>query len=176
MKTIRQLRFSIKIRPENINIFLRSLMKPDNYTLDFDVFLPSLNKNLQRGLCWDIHQKRGIIWSMLYRRYIPPICVIEQDQHHFEIIDGKQRLNAMISFINNKYTLLIEGKEYFYNELPDDYKQVIYSHPLLINIAYGSEYNEITDQDKIDWFKMINFSGTPQEIEHMNNLESKEND
>lgn len=30
--------------------------------------------------------------------------------------------------------------------------------------------NTITDEDKITWFKFLNFAGTPQDVEHINNL------
>jgi hypothetical protein len=38
------------------------------------------------------------------------------------------------------------------------------------DVAY--EYHDalISDEWKIAWFEMINFAGTPQDIEHLNNL------
>jgi hypothetical protein len=88
----------------------------------------------------------------------------------FEIIDGKQRLNAMESFFNNEFTLLLEGNEYYFNELPEDYQSVIGGHHVMAFVVYDEPDTDITDQEKIDWFCMINFGGTPQDIEHMNKL------
>jgi hypothetical protein len=33
---------------------------------------------------------------------------------------------------------------------------------------YDSPDVEITDEDKIAWFKRLNFAGTPQETQHLN--------
>ena len=61
-------------------------------------------------------------------------------------------------------------KEYLFNELPQDYQQAInYFHfrYYVVNEPWGKP---MTDQQKINWFKFINFSGTPQDAEHLRSL------
>ena len=147
MKTLQELRneFQLKVSPSNI--FLKSFAKKQ---IDWDVYLPTKNKNLQRGFVWSLEQKREIVMSILLERYIPRVAVIciynpEIDEEIYQIIDGKQRLSSMIEFLENKFTISLEGKEYYFDELPEDYKIDISNYPIPLTIVY--EHNKkITDQ------------------------------
>ena len=44
---------------------MRDLLERNHYDLDFDVFLPSKGKNLQRPFCWTLDQKQELIMSLL---------------------------------------------------------------------------------------------------------------
>lgn len=156
-------------RAELVRTELRSIICTK---IDFDVYLPTLQKNLQRGFVWTLEQKRELIWSMLLQRPIPNLSLyIDSDDDSNDIkqvIDGKQRLSTMIDFLNDKFTLLIEGKEYLYSQLPTDYQIAIRCRPIPCYLAYNSR--PLSDQDKINWFKMINFGGTAQDVEHLKGL------
>lgn len=140
--------------------------------IDFDVYLPTKGKNLQRPFVWTLEQKRELIWSMLLQRPIPTISLyVDSDGEGNDIkqvIDGKQRLSSMIDFLNDKFTIVVEGKEYFYSQLPQDYQTAIRSCPIPCYLAYNSR--PLSDQDKINWFKIINFGGTAQDVEHLKGL------
>lgn len=168
MKTITELReINNRLNPKEIASSLRYL---SNQKLDFDVYLPTRNKNLQRDFVWNLDQKRELILSVLYGRHITHLSIINKSDDTFEIIDGKQRLSTMIDFYNDKFTILLENKEYYYKDLPEDYKLAIKS----LNIRYyivNEEFEKpITDEDKISWFKFLNFAGTPQEKEYLDSL------
>jgi hypothetical protein len=132
---------------------------------DFDVYLPSKGMNLQRPLVWTIEQKRALIESIIVRRYIPPISVIQTVDDVYQVIDGKQRLTSFIEYIQGGFDFC----GYHYSDLPKEYIGQIDRHYIC---AYRlCEYDEpISDGDKIEWFRWINFAGTPQEYEHMNAL------
>ena len=132
---------------------------------DFDVYLPSKKINLQRPLVWMLDQKRSLIESVLFRRTIPPVSVIELPDDSFQVIDGKQRLNAFIEYIQGGFDFC----GYYYADLPDDYSSRIRNHTIY---AYRlAEYDKpFSDEDKIEWFRWINFAGTPQDIAHMERL------
>ena len=98
------------------------------------------------------------------------MAIIRRFDNTFEIIDGKQRLSSMISFYKNEFTLIIEDKEYFFHELPKDYQLAISNYWFAYLIVNEDYENEITDKEKIEWFKFINFVGTPQEKKHIENL------
>ncbi len=68
MKTIQELRSDLKFHPHEINSSIRYFKE---LKIDFDVYLPTIGKNLQRELVWTLDQKREIIWSILIRRHIP---------------------------------------------------------------------------------------------------------
>ena len=132
---------------------------------DFDVYLPSKGLNLQRPLVWTIEQKRSLIESVIIRRSIPPISVVLTIDDVYQVIDGKQRLSAFIEYINGGFDFC----GYYCDELPKDYLGQIKRHHIC---AYRlCEYDEpVSDADKIDWFRWINFAGTPQDAGHIERL------
>lgn len=176
LKPLRDLRNNkLMLHKQEVSFsFVRHL---NNKKIDYDIYLHSKKMNLQREYVWELYQKRELIISILLRRFIPHICIIQRRDpkdvssgDYFEIIDGKQRLMTMQSFFNNEFTLLLEGSEYYFKELPEDYQSVIGSHHILAFIVYDEPNIDITDQEKIDWFCMINFGGTPQDLNHLQKL------
>lgn len=174
MKPIRELRQSLPFLPQVVNSHLKYFC--ENANIDFDVFLPSKGFNLQRDFVWTIEQKRELIWSILIKRNIPSLAlinIITEDSGSdgiFQVIDGKQRLSAMFDFYNNKFTLLIDGKEYYYKDLPTDYQRAIGGYAFSYYLVNEEYNNKITDEQKIQWFMYINFAGTPQDKEHFEKL------
>jgi hypothetical protein len=134
---------------------------------DFDVYLPSRKMNLQRPLVWTIDQKQSLIESVLIRRSIPPISVIQTIDDTYQVIDGKQRLSAFIEYVQGGFDFC----GYYCDDLPEEYLGQIKRHFVC---AYRlCEYETpISDDDKIEWFKWINFAGTPQDVTHINKLSS----
>lgn len=67
-----------------------------------------VNRRYQRKLVWTLEEKQKLVESILRKYPIPAILLAEKDDEsgHFEIIDGLQRLNAIISFIEGTFPLL----------------------------------------------------------------------
>jgi hypothetical protein len=57
----------------------------------------------QRGNVWDDATKRAFIVSILCKRYIPPIVLSDSGNGPRTVIDGKQRLNAIRDYVDNKF-------------------------------------------------------------------------
>jgi len=146
--------------------------------IDFDIFLPSINKNLQRDFCWTTEQKSELILSIIKGINIPNMTIIiytpsqDKPQFVFKIIDGKQRLSTILDFCDNKFPVKLLCDDYFYNDLPNDIKYVIDYFHLTVNCTYEYWDDLIPDKIKIEWFEQINFAGTPQDISHLNNLKN----
>lgn len=133
---------------------------------DFDVYLPTKQMNLQRDLVWTIDQKRALIESIIVKRSIPPVSVIFTVDDVYEVIDGKQRLSALISYLNNEFKYC----GYYYDALPPDYKFQIERFWVTAYRLVENFNKPLTDAEKVEWFKWINFAGTPQDIEHIERL------
>jgi hypothetical protein len=76
-----------------------------------------VNRRYQRKLVWSLDEKQSFIDSIA-RGYPVPIILLAEAKRAgaslFEIIDGMQRLNAIISFIENAYTVSTsDGAKYF---------------------------------------------------------------
>lgn len=77
----------------------------------------------QRRLRWSNKKKSLLIESFLLNIPVPPIFLFEQDYNEYEVIDGRQRLDAVSSFLANGFALV--GLEYWselnkkrFNDLP----------------------------------------------------------
>ena len=90
----------------------------------------------------------------------------------YKIIDGKQRLSTLISFYKGEFPIEYEGKEYFISDLDEWAARAISHITLDSKRVYEYPDAQLTDDQKIAWFEMINFAGTPQDIEHLNNLKA----
>ena len=177
------------VRPElpfNINYGMANLCIRDilnekyNIEIDWDVWLSTKNMNLQRGFVWNLEQKRELIYSIFKGLQLPPLCVIQlrtnKDKTIYKIIDGKQRLSTILSFVKNEFSIIWNEKEYFYKDLDWSIQRELLGHGLFrTNIGYEYEDKLISDNDKIKWFEMINFAGTPQDKEHLENLKKWKN-
>lgn len=149
-------------------------------TYDFDVYLPTIGMNLQRDFVWTELQKQQLILAILRGVSLPKFVKIRirtgsdhtQDIH--QIIDGKQRLNTIISFIKGEFAIEHKGNKYYFNDLDGKLQYIMRDVNIVWDVHYSYGYNVISDQTKIDIFEQINFLGTPQEQEHLNNLKKKQ--
>ena len=156
----------------------REMLGDRPITVDFDVWLSSRNMNLQRPLCWTLIQKQEFIISILKGNPIPKVSIIshkpdETSDKIYQIIDGKQRISTYIAFMKGEFTLraITAGNgEYSFNDLDKECQQILLRFYFIADMAYSYYDAPISDADKIDWFYQVNFTGTQQEVEHMDNL------
>lgn len=146
--------------------------------MDFDVYLPTKGMNLQRPLVWTDDQKREFVISVLKGIEVASISVIiykdditrQTNGQIIKVIDGKQRITTLIAFVKNEFPLIIDGEKYFYNDMEQQAQSILNTFWFRSNRVYEYPDKLISDDNKIAWFEMINFAGTPQDVEHLNNL------
>ena len=63
-----------------------------------------VNRKYQRKLVWTVDEKEYLIDSIIKGLPIPLVLLAQTDDGKLEIIDGLQRLNAIISFIENRFS------------------------------------------------------------------------
>ncbi len=144
--------------------------------MDYDVYLPTKGMNLQRELCWTLHQKQEFILSILKGNSIPKISLIQhRDVDNItaekvnQVIDGKQRITTYASFINGGFAL---SSGHNISDLAKDAQNELLRFWFVADIAYSYYDKPITDDEKIDWFEQINFTGTPQDADHLLKLKT----
>lgn len=83
----------------------------------------NLSPGYQRRARWDRTKKSLLIESFLMNVPIPPLFLFENDYNQYEIMDGRQRLEAISEFLDNNYALTglefwseLQGKRF--NDLP----------------------------------------------------------
>lgn len=65
----------------------------------------NLHPEYQRRLRWDNAKKSKLIESFIMNVPVPPIFLFETDIGRFEVMDGQQRLNAIVDFLQGRYKL-----------------------------------------------------------------------
>jgi hypothetical protein len=87
--------------------YLQHALRPGRELID-------ISPAYQRRLRWTNKKKSLLIESFLLNIPVPPIFLFERDYNEYEVIDGRQRLEAISSFLSNDYALV--GLE-FWHEL-----------------------------------------------------------
>lgn len=133
----------------------------DNKCLCFD-------NAIQRGEVWDKKRKSLLIDSMLRNYPVPPMYTIKTNETVvtpkgnvavFDCIDGKQRCNAISSFVHNQFALegladeSLNGKKY--EDLDDEQKDDLNSYS--ITVYY---FTDITDEEVCEMMSRLN-NGKP---------------
>ena len=76
-----------------------------------------VNRKYQRKLVWTLDEKRNYIESLLREYPTPSIMLnkkVDCDDHEiYDIVDGVQRLDAIISFVTCQFDVQYEGKKQF---------------------------------------------------------------
>lgn len=146
---------------------------------DFDVYLEKYKMNLQRDYVWEHCQQNEFIFSILLEKSLEPVVVVQHDYEFCEntviyVIDGKQRLTTIQKFLRNEFPVIINNREYYYNDFDTELQHFFESRVNCITatVYYSCPDIPITDDMKIYLFNFYNFSGTPQTEEHKNKLQS----
>ncbi len=129
----------------------------------------------QRPLCWTERDKQLLIESiylgiecgkiLVRRRGIEEIQALrkkgETELSLHDIVDGKQRLNAVASFINGEFPDM-HGN--YYDDLTEAAQYRLVNHQLF---SYCEMQENTKDKDVIAQFLKMNFCGVPQSEEHL---------
>jgi hypothetical protein len=133
--------------------------------LDMDVFMPTKQTCLQRGLEWDNKQKASFIKTMMAGGFTQAISlnVLTRD-NIAKVIDGKQRINTAISYYQNEFG--VDGV--YYRDLSEDDKYIFES--FLIPVYQYTSVTPLRDDQLIEWFVAINDAGKPVQQAHLEKI------
>ena len=119
-----------------------------------------LSPDFQRRRVWNLRAKSYLIDTIVRGMPIPQVF-IRQIVHPSarrtvrEVVDGQQRLSAIIDFIDGKFTVLpVHNSEIArkrYDDLPEETQRGILEFPLTVNVLSGSN-----DADVLEIFSRIN--------------------
>jgi hypothetical protein len=131
----------------------------------------NLDPKFQRRFRWDKSRQSKLIESFLMNVPVPPIFLNEDQYGAYSVIDGKQRLLAISSFMHND--LRLEGLEVFTDingktieELPEPLKTVIRTRPTLRTIIVLHH----SDEDvKFEVFRRLNTGGVQLNFQEIRN-------
>lgn len=82
----------------------------------------TINRKYQRKLVWTLKEKQEFIDTIIKNYPVPLFLVASRkenidgkEQECKEIIDGLQRIEAIIAFINNEFKVEIDGTYQYFN-------------------------------------------------------------
>ncbi len=119
--------------------------------------------NYQRSYVWSDADRERLLDSVFRGLTIGEFIFIsdrDEDDYRYEILDGQQRLTALIDFVLNKFTY----KGFYYNELSvadQDHFGNVYATWVELDGKY------LTPKLKAEIFLIVNDSGVPQSEEHL---------
>lgn len=159
------------------NSMLRDDISYGRKSYDFDVYLDTYGKNLQRPYVWLLWQQRDFIKNILLEKTVEPVVIVlhelENTNEIIYVIDGKQRLLTIHKFLHNEFSIMINGKDVYWSDLDDSAKMFFRSriNNFTANVYYSYYDKPMSDREKIILFNYYNFSGTPQTEEHKKMLQ-----
>ncbi|QZD95257.1 GmrSD restriction endonuclease domain-containing protein [Qipengyuania gelatinilytica] len=81
----------------------------------------------------------------------------------YELMDGQQRTISLCQYVNGEFSIEIDGNPFSFLNLPKERQQQILDYELSIYVCDGG------DDDKLDWFKVINIAGKPLSPQELRN-------
>ncbi|WP_394151525.1 DUF262 domain-containing protein [Vibrio maritimus] len=111
-----------------------------------------LQPDFQRGDVWATEKRKKLVDSILRGWQVPPIHVIRQDELLLEVLDGQQRLRAVVGFFNDEFPVsgkfepideeLVKLHGMYYSELPENIKRRVDFYSIRILEVYDYKAGE----------------------------------
>lgn len=133
----------------------------------------NLSPGYQRRARWDRTKKSLLIESFLMNVPVPPLFLFEKDYNQYEIMDGRQRLEAISEYLDNNYALTglefwseLQGKRF--NDLPGTIQRGLLRRTInaIVLLAETTRSDDAFDI-RLILFRRLNTGGVklnPQEL------------
>ena len=123
----------------------------------------------QRGYVWTEKEQKAFIENLIMGLPVGEVSVVLDTTYtgnvkYIEVVDGKQRLLTLKKYFNDEFE--VYGMKYGDLNIVDK--------RFLSNMVLPyTDLSAQTEQEKVEYFYRINFSGVPQSEEHKLFIESK---
>lgn len=123
--------------------------------------LLNIRPKYQREFVYDEKKRNDVINTIRNNFPLNVMYWVKNDDGTFEVLDGQQRTISFCQYVNNDFSIMINGYPKKFDNLTDTEKNQILDYKLMIYFCEG------TDKEKLEWFEIINISGeklTDQEL------------
>jgi hypothetical protein len=150
--------------------------------INFDPYVIDSNgekQYYQRGLVWTVEQKQLLIESIYNDIEIGKFLLrhnhwsrMEKEEsetgtmHSYDCVDGKQRLNTLFGFVHNEYP---DSHGNYWDDLSGNAQRRFFNYS---NLSLGVLSESAADEDVIDNFLTLNFTGVPMSQNHIEYIKS----
>ena len=126
-----------------------------------------LNAPYQRDYVWGEKEQQEFLFSLFNNLPLGTICIADRNtfkkgEANYEVVDGKQRITTLLMFLKDEIPYVCDGIPCFYSKM-DERTQRQVRHR---NMPYEELYHGVSEQDKLEYFFRVNFTGIPQSVTH----------
>lgn len=127
------------------------------------MFGVDMDPDYQRGLVWGAEDKERLIDSIFNQvdigKFVFRRLPFQSGKPGYEIVDGKQRLNALVEFVSDGFPC--RGR--YWSELSQFDRNFLEAHP----IAYAELQEGLTRPQVLQTFLRLNTGGRPMDPAHL---------
>jgi len=123
--------------------------------------LLDIRPKYQREFVYDEKKRNAVIDTIRKDFPLNVMYWVVTDQETYEVMDGQQRTISFCQYVNGDFSIPVDGHPMAFHNLPKTLQDQILDYTLMVYFCSG------TDQEKLDWFRIINIAGerlTDQEL------------
>ncbi len=123
--------------------------------------LLDIRPKYQREFVYDEKKRNAVIDTIRKGFPLNVMYWVVTDQGTYEVMDGQQRTISFCQYVNGDFSILADGHPMAFHNLPKTLQGQVLDYTLMVYFCSG------TDQEKLDWFRIINIAGerlTDQEL------------
>jgi hypothetical protein len=115
----------------------------------------------QREFVYDEKKRNAVIDTIRKGFPLNVMYWVVTDQGTYEVMDGQQRTISFCQYVSGDFSIPFDGHPMAFHNLPKTLQDQILDYTVMVYFCSG------TDQEKLDWFRIINIAGerlTDQEL------------
>jgi hypothetical protein len=115
----------------------------------------------QREFVYDDKKRNAVLDTIRKGFPLNVMYWVITDQGTYEVMDGQQRTVSFCQYVNGDFSIPVDGRPMAFHNLSKSLQDHILDYTVMVYFCSGN------DQEKLDWFRIINISGerlTEQEL------------
>ena len=115
----------------------------------------------QREFVYDEKKRNAVIDTIRKDFPLNVMYWVVTEQGTYEVMDGQQRTISFCQYVAGDFSVPVDGHPMAFHNLPKTLQDQVLDYKLMVYFCSG------TDQEKLDWFRIINIAGerlTEQEL------------
>jgi hypothetical protein len=140
---------------------------------NLDLYKTNMCPNYQRDYVWNIEQKQNFVGAFLENcKSIPPIWMnwvsIDHNRSHSEVVDGKQRINACLNWLDGDFEAICPcGETVAFKDL-----NKVDIRNINMSVTFVWNFVELSDIDVMKYYLKLNSGGTVHSADDLNKVKN----
>ena len=123
----------------------------------------NIRPKYQRNFVYEPKERNAVINTILKGFPLNVMYWFVNGNDTYELMDGQQRTVSFCQYVNNEFSIIVDGMPKSFNNLTTVEKERILDYKLLIYFCNGNE------TEKLDWFRVVNIAGLELKPQEMRN-------